>query len=115
MPCGVEWAAHGHAAALEDVGVDHGGLDILVAEQVLDGADVVAVLEQVGGEGVAQGVAGDALVDAGQASGAMNGPLQAAGADVVAGTDTGSWIERKGSGPGRDTASASRGGRWGTW
>jgi hypothetical protein len=31
------------------VGVDHGGLDVLVPEEFLDGADVVAVLEQVGG------------------------------------------------------------------
>jgi hypothetical protein len=35
---------------VEDVGVDHGGRDILVARELLDGADVVAVLEQVGGE-----------------------------------------------------------------
>ena len=40
----VQGAADGQAAALEDVGVDHGGFDILVAEQFLDGADVVATL-----------------------------------------------------------------------
>ena len=48
-------------AAVEDVGVDHGGGDVAVAEELLDGADVVAGLEQVGGEGVAQGVAADSL------------------------------------------------------
>ena len=36
-----------------------------MAEQLLDGADVVAVFEQVGREGVAEGVAADALGDAG--------------------------------------------------
>ena len=31
-------------AAVEDVGVDHGGGDVAVAEEFLDGADVGAVL-----------------------------------------------------------------------
>ncbi len=35
----------------EDVGVDHRRTDVFVAEQLLDGADVVGVLEEVGGEG----------------------------------------------------------------
>jgi hypothetical protein len=32
-------------AALEHMSVHHGGFDILVAEQLLDGANVVSVLE----------------------------------------------------------------------
>jgi len=43
-------------APVEDVGIDHRGADVLVAEQLLDGADVVALLQQVGGEGVPQPV-----------------------------------------------------------
>jgi hypothetical protein len=31
-------------ASVEDMGVDHGGGDVAVAEEFLDGADVVAVL-----------------------------------------------------------------------
>jgi hypothetical protein len=46
----IQGRAHGQAAALEHVGVDHGRLDVFVAQQFLDGADVVAVFEQVGGE-----------------------------------------------------------------
>ena len=34
------------------MGVDHGGFDILVPQQFLDGADVIAVFQQVGGETV---------------------------------------------------------------
>ncbi len=34
------------------MGVDHGGADAAVAQEFLDGADVVAVLQEVGGEGV---------------------------------------------------------------
>jgi len=41
------------------VGVDHGGAHILVAEQFLDGADVVAILEEVGGKRMAEGVGTD--------------------------------------------------------
>ena len=39
-----------------DVGVDLGGGDVGMAQQHLHGAQVGAVVEQVGGEGVAQGV-----------------------------------------------------------
>jgi hypothetical protein len=45
------WTAKG--AAVEDVGVDLGGADVLVAEELLDGADVVAGLEEMGREAVA--------------------------------------------------------------
>ena len=37
----VHGASDTFAAPVEDVGVDHGGLGILVSEQLLDGADVV--------------------------------------------------------------------------
>jgi len=50
--------------AVEHVGVDHRGADIAVAEQLLYGADVGPVLEQMGGEGMAEGVAGGTLGEA---------------------------------------------------
>ena len=40
----VEGGFDGEAAALEDVGVDHGGFYVFVSEELLHGADVVAVL-----------------------------------------------------------------------
>src|SRR5687767_13648407 len=43
-------------SVLEDVGVDHRGLEIAMAEQLLDGADVGPVLEQMRCERVAEGV-----------------------------------------------------------
>ena len=49
----VERAAHAEAAAVQDVRVDHGRADVLVAQQLLDGPDVVPGLEQVRGEAVA--------------------------------------------------------------
>ena len=43
------------------MGVDHGGFDVFMTEEFLDGADVVAVLEKVGCEGMAEGVTADAF------------------------------------------------------
>ena len=37
--------------------MDHGCLDVIVAEELLDRPDVVAVLQQMGGEATAEGVA----------------------------------------------------------
>jgi len=55
----------GFEAFLIDVGVDLSGGDIGVAEEFLDDSEVGAVFEKVGGEGVAQEVRVDVLVDAG--------------------------------------------------
>jgi hypothetical protein len=45
---------HGAQVVAGDVGVDLRGGDVGVAEHGLDGAEVGAVLEQVGGEAVAE-------------------------------------------------------------
>jgi len=50
------------SAALEDVGVGHGGFDIFVPEQFLYGADVVSILEEMCGEGVSEGVGCDTFI-----------------------------------------------------
>ena len=61
------------------MGVDHGGFDIFVSEEFLDGADIVAVLEEMGGEGMAGGVATDVFGDVGRSGGLIEGFLNAAG------------------------------------
>jgi hypothetical protein len=45
-------AANVEAGTVEDMGVDHSGGDILVAEQLLNGANIVAVLQQMCGKTV---------------------------------------------------------------
>jgi hypothetical protein len=65
------------------VGVDHGGLDVLVAKQLLDGADVVAVLEQLGGECMPEGMRADGLRDGGLADGIPDGVLQDAFISII--------------------------------
>ena len=44
------------------MGVDHGGFYIFVAEEFLYSADVVTVLEEMGGEGVTKGVGADGFI-----------------------------------------------------
>lgn len=50
-----------------DMGVDLGRRDVRVAEHGLDGTEVGAVHQEVGREGMTEGVGGDMLRDAGEA------------------------------------------------
>ena len=52
----VQGTADAEGAAVQDVRVDHGRGDVFVAEKLLDGSDVLAGFQQVGGEGAAEGV-----------------------------------------------------------
>ena len=72
------------APAIEDMGVDHRRADILVAEQLLDGANVIARLQEMCGERVAECVRGGGLVDTGISDGLCNGPLDGLLVDVMA-------------------------------
>jgi hypothetical protein len=56
MSKGVGWAADSQATAIQDVGVNHRGTDIPMAQELLNRADIVTDLEQVGRKGVPQGV-----------------------------------------------------------
>ena len=55
---------HATACHLQNMGVDHGGFDVRVAEQLLYAADVIAGLQQVGRKGVTQRVRRGWLDDA---------------------------------------------------
>jgi hypothetical protein len=67
----VQGARHALAALLQDVGVDHGGGKIVMPEQLLNGVDVGAALEQVRGEGMAKGVGADGFRQTGPAGGRL--------------------------------------------
>lgn len=60
----VQGALDAHPASVQDVGVEHGGADAGVAQEFLDGPDIVSVFKQVGGEAVPEGVAGGAFLEA---------------------------------------------------
>lgn len=66
------------------MGVDHGRPHAPVAEKLLNGADVVAVLQQMGGERVAEGMAGGALCDVALADSLANRLLDGRRVQVVA-------------------------------
>src|SRR5665647_2730538 len=80
----VERAAHTGGPEAEYVRVDHRGAHVPVAEQLLDGADVVAGLEQMRRKGVAESVAGGVLGYAGALHGVFDGALDGRRVDVVA-------------------------------
>ena len=92
MSQNVQRAADSLAAAVEHVGVDHCGLDALVAEDLLDGPDVIAAREQVGREGVPQGVDGRVLGDSHGLDGSAEGSLELSLVEMVPPDDPGARI-----------------------
>src|SRR5271170_1357955 len=59
-----------------DMGIERRGLQFFMSKQHLDGADIFALFEQMGGEGVPQRMHRDALVDARSEGGLMHGAVQ---------------------------------------
>src|SRR5665811_2136111 len=76
-------AAHATTAPVQDMGVDHRGAHILVAEKLLDDANVVACFEQLRGGGMAERVAPGTLGNAHLAHGSSNRALRRCLVDVV--------------------------------
>jgi hypothetical protein len=107
---GVKRAADALAAAVEHVGVDRGGTHILVTEELLDGPDVVARLQQMSGEGMPEGVAPHMLDDARRADGLLHRPLNHGLVNMVPSlfACTSGLLPR---GLGKDTLPAAVGGR----
>lgn len=65
------------------MGVDHGGFDIGVPKKLLNSTNVVAVLKEMGGEGVAKGMAARRLCDARRSYRCAYGFLQGALAKMM--------------------------------
>ena len=88
----VQWAHHAARPLLEHVGVDHGGGDILVAQQRLNGADIRAALQQMGGETVTKRVGAHFFMDTGLTDGLGNGFIDGAWVQMVAPLDAAARI-----------------------
>ena len=58
--------------------VDHGRRDVLVPQEFLDGPDIVARFEEVGGETVAERMGADGLGEICQPARLLHGPLELA-------------------------------------
>jgi len=72
----VERAPNPAPAAVEHVGVNHCRRDVAMAEKLLDGANVISRLEEVGGEAVSQAVTGRVFVDPRSLNGGPEGSLK---------------------------------------
>src|SRR5205823_11777476 len=81
------------ATLLKDVGVDQGGGNIVVPEQLLNGADVGAALKQVSGEGMPKGIGADVLCQTGTANRHLDGFVDNAGVNMMATGDTGTRVD----------------------
>ena len=80
----VKWASHTSAAASKDVCVDHRGTDVFMPKEILDGSDVIAVLKEVCGEAVTEGVARDTLLYLRRTGSLLDRSLQGAWIRMVA-------------------------------
>ena len=59
LPQDIHRASDAASATVEYVGIDHRRAYIAMPQQLLDRPDVVAVFEEVRGEGMAEGMTGD--------------------------------------------------------
>lgn len=65
--CSLSWikrAAHPFASAMQHVCIDHGRFDVFMAQKFLHGANIITILQEMGGEAVPQGMAVPTLVNA---------------------------------------------------
>ncbi len=77
------------------MGVDHRGLQVGVAQQILDGADIISGLKQVGGKRVPQGVDSHPLGDTGCGRCSLDMSLKGERVDVVPSYNLRSRIHRQ--------------------
>jgi len=71
----VQWATDTQNTLTDYVSVDHGGFDILVAQEFLNRADIHASFQEMGCERMAECVWAHAFVDADAAGGLLDGFL----------------------------------------
>ena len=73
--------------------VDHGRLHVGVSKKILNGADVIACFDQMGGKAVAQGVYGGSFGDAQITNRLIDTPLEGCWIQVVPVGLVRSWID----------------------
>jgi hypothetical protein len=89
----IEGAADAARAPVENVGVDHRRPNVVVSEELLDGADVVALLQKVGRKRMAQGVGSGVFGDASGTDGGFDRTLDDGLMQVVPPPISGSAID----------------------
>lgn len=72
----VTWALYGAPASFDDMCMDHRSIDVTMPQQFLHGSNIVAVLQQVRREGMAERMAACLLGDAGITDGDIDSAIQ---------------------------------------
>ncbi len=81
----LQWAFDLVQEMSRDLAIAGGVLELLVPQQYLDDADVLVVLEQVGGKSVAQRMQRNRLIDLGRSTCLVKDPVELTGRE---------WVER---------------------
>lgn len=84
MELPIQRTSYPSASTIEHMGINHRSFDIFVTKQFLDGADVVAILQEVSSEGMAEGVTTDPFCDFGTSDGLLKGFLESTFVQVIA-------------------------------
>ena len=79
----IERAGYAMPVLLQDVGINHGGGQIIMSQQGLNRADVGAALEQVGGKGMAKRMGADTLGQTHAARSGLDRLVDHAGVNMV--------------------------------
>ena len=59
----IQWTSYRLRPAVEHMGIDHCGFDILVTEKFLHGADIISCFKQVSGKAMAEGMWADIFMN----------------------------------------------------
>src|SRR5262249_11458150 len=88
----IERAFHPGAGLAQDVSVDHGGGNVLMPQQFLDGANVSATLEGMGREAVSKSMAGDSFDDADTPDRCFDGLIDSRLVHMMPANLSGAWV-----------------------
>lgn len=77
------WARHPAGAAIQHMGIDHPRLHVTVTQQLLNGSNVMATLQEVGGKRMPKCVTTGLLADSCAQHGSFHGLLDQGWVDVV--------------------------------
>jgi len=88
----VDGRLHACRAPIQDVRVDHRGRDVFVAEELLDGAELASIFEQMGGERMPESVAGGPFADLRVSHRSADGPLHDGLVEMMTASLTRTWL-----------------------
>jgi hypothetical protein len=89
----IQRRTHPQAGLFHDVSVNHGGRDVFVSEEILEGADVRAGFQKVGGKTVAKHVWSNLFVESRLFRGCFDGDLHGRIQQMMATPDSGPRID----------------------